>query len=323
MDTTYSSSAEWTARYRHSSVAMPDGSIVLTGGFDGSLKNDVWRSTDSGATWTQMTASAGWTARDYHSTVAMPDGSIVLTGGGDDGIGDKNDVWRSMDNGATWTQMSANAEWPGRQYHSTVAMPDGSIILTGGAVDGMYVTNDVWRSTDNGATWTEVNPSAPWRARVAHSSVVMPDGSIVLMGGSDGDWMNDVWRSTDNGATWTQMTPSAEWSARNCLRSVAMPDGSIVLIGGQSSGYNRKNDVWRSTDSGATWTEVNASAGWTARDYHSSVAMPDGSIVMIGGSDGSLKNDVWRFIPVGSSAQNPSHTYTAAGTYLGCITGIQ
>ena len=35
-----------------------------------------------------------------------------------------------------------------RQQHSTAAMPDGSIILTGGAA-----TNDTWRSTDNGSTW--------------------------------------------------------------------------------------------------------------------------------------------------------------------------
>ena len=48
----------------HSSVVMPDGSIVLMGGNDYGLKNDVWRSTDNGATWTEVNASAGWSARD-------------------------------------------------------------------------------------------------------------------------------------------------------------------------------------------------------------------------------------------------------------------
>ena len=44
--------------------------------------------------------------------------------------------------------------------------------------------------------------------------------------------------------------------------------------------------------------------------------MPDGSIVLMGGTDGTgLKNDVWRFMPAGSSEQNPSHTYTTPGTY--------
>ena len=96
-----------------------------------------------------------------------------------------------------------------------------------------------------------------------------------------------------------------------------MPDGSIVLMGGLASGPSRKNDVWRSTDNGATWKMVNASAGWLARNAHTSVAMPDGSIVLMGGSGdgGSDRNDVWRLMPAGSSAQNPTHTYTVPGTY--------
>ena len=57
-------------------------SIVLTGGWDGSQKNDVWRSTDKGATWTMVNASAGWTPRSGHSMVVIPDGSIILTGSG-------------------------------------------------------------------------------------------------------------------------------------------------------------------------------------------------------------------------------------------------
>jgi PKD repeat protein len=315
--TEMNASAGWSGRWGHSSVAMPDGSIVLMGGDDGvGIKSDVWRSTDNGATWTEMNASAGWTGRAYHSSVAMPDGSIILMGG-DDGVGIKSDVWRSMDNGVTWTQVNASAGWTGRVYHSSIAMPDGSIVLMGGFGIGGY-KNDTWRSMDNGATWTQVNASAGWLAREYHSSVAMLDGSIVLMGGTDNygySYLNDVWRSTDSGESWTQVNANAGWSARFLHSSVVMPDGSLVLMGGfGSDGY--KNDVWRSTDDGAMWIQLNASAGWTARWDHKSVVMPDGSIVLIGGVDGSAyKNDVWRFNPVGSSAQNPSYTYTTPGTY--------
>ncbi|HON82361.1 MAG TPA: kelch repeat-containing protein [Methanoregulaceae archaeon] len=285
---TFDDLGSWSARYGHTSVVMPDGSIVLMGGNDGSRKNDVWRSTDNGATWTRMTSSAGWSARQYHTSVVMPDGSIVLMGGNDGSR--KNDVWRSTDNGATWTRMTSSAGWSARQYHTSVVMPDGSIVLMGGN-DGSR-KNDVWRSTDNGATWTRMTSSAGWSARQYHTSVVMPDGSIVLMGGNDGSRKNDVWRSTDNGATWTRMTSSAGWSARQYHTSVVMPDGSIVLMGGNDG--SRKNDVWRSTDNGATWTRMTSSAGWSARQYHTSVVMPDGSIVLMGGNDGRRKNDVWR-----------------------------
>jgi len=332
----------WSFRSGHSSVAMPDGRIVVMGGFNNvtGLKNDVWQSTNNGATWTQVNASAGWAPRYGHSGVVLADGSILVMGGFvgasqgtsrgtsllpakssithgfSDGSSITNDVWRSTDNGVTWTRVTANAGWSARSYQSTVVMADGSIVLMGGA-DTNGIKNDVWRSTDNGTTWTQITGSAGWTARSYPSSVVMPDGSIVLAGGEDITGIrNDVWRSTDNGATWTRVTGSAGWAPRYGHSSVAMPDGSIVLMGGFDGLVTYMNDVWRSTDNGATWTQATGSAGWLARYCHSSVAMPDGSIVLMGGAtNGVLTNDVWRIVPTGSSVQNPSHTYTTPAIY--------
>jgi type II secretory pathway component GspD/PulD (secretin) len=182
-----------------------------------------------------------------------------------------------------------------------------------GGYDGSNRLNDVWRSIDQGATWTQMTAAAEWTARSTHTSVALPDGSLVLMGGS-GSWKNDVWRSIDQGATWTQMTAAAEWSGRFNHTSVALPDGGIVLMGGYDG--SRRNDIWRSTDQGATWTQVTAAAEWPARYGHTSVALPDGSIVLIGGFTGSKRlNDVWRWETAGSSEQHPIHTYTELGTY--------
>ena len=162
----------------------------------------------------------------------------------------KNDVWRSTDNGVTWTLVNASAGWSARQGHSSVVMPDGSIVLMGGGDSIGNFKNDTWRSTDYGATWTLVNASAGWTARVEFTSVAMPDGSIVLMGGYDGSFNNDTWRSTDYGATWTQVNVRTGWTARVAHRSVAMPDGSIVLMGGFDS--TNKNDVWRFMPAGSS-----------------------------------------------------------------------
>jgi PKD repeat protein len=311
-----STSAGWTARMYHASVTLPNGSIVLMGGNDGTMKNDVWRSTDNGTTWTRINVSAGWTPRYTHSAVAMPDGSIVLMGGVDSS-GDRNDVWCSKDNGTTWSQVTSSAGWSGRQALSSVVMRDGSILVSGGTTgDGTNQLKDVWRSTDSGATWTIVNPAANWSQRYGHSTVAMPDGSVVLFGGYTYGigFLNDVWRSTDNGATWAQMNPGASWLRRYSHTSAAMPDGSILLMGGYTSDAYLK-DVWRSTDNGATWIQVDPGAEWTARGYHTSVQMPDSSIVLMGGFNGVRNKNVWQFMPAGSLAQNPTHSYTAPGTY--------
>jgi len=267
--------------------------------------------------WEQMTQNAGWSARYFQGSAALPDGSIVLTGGVDKNGIPLNDVWRSTDDGATWKQMTERAEWPARGYHTSVALSDGSIILLGGADSNGTALNDVWRSTDDGATWMQVTPRATWPARDEQSTVVLPDGSIVLIGGLDNNYslLNDVWRSADDGATWTQMTTHAGWPVRSFPGVVAPADGSIVVMGGLGGNGVPMNDVWRSTDDGATWEQVNTSAGWSARAFQKSIALPDGSIVLLGGADGigTALNDVWRstddgaiWKPVNTSAGWPA-----------------
>jgi PKD repeat protein len=316
--TLVSTNAGWTGRSGHSSVVMQDGSIVLMGGSDivnqYHDRNDTWRSTDKGASWTQVNSSSGWSERSFHTSVSMQDNSIILMGGFDSNYTNKNDTWRSTDKGASWTQVNSSSGWSKRSYHTSAGMPDGSIILMGGWFYGIQY-NDVWRSTDKGTTWTRMTESAGWPARNGHNSAALPDGSVVVTGGSNlTTSMADAWQSRDNGATWMQMNASARPLARNGHSSVTMPDGSIVLLGGLGGLW--MNDVWRSTDHGATWTQVNSSSGWLARCWQSSVVMPDGSIVMMGGTNKSSElNDTWRFNPSGSSAQNPSHIYSRPGTY--------
>jgi PGF-pre-PGF domain-containing protein len=305
--------AAWSARSFPATVALPDGTIVLMGGRElSAYTNDTWQSTDGGRTWTEVNASSGWTARGGHTTVALPDGTIVLMGGYD-GTAEQNDTWISTDRGVTWEQVNASSGWTARQAHTAVALPDGSVVLMGG-FDGTGFVNDVWRSEDGGFTWTKL-PDAGWSKRMYPESVAMSDGSILLLGGScggpTGGLRNDTWRSEDGGRTWTEV-PRAGWTGRMYPESVALADGSVLLMGGYDGGY--ANDVWRSTDDGATWTQV-PDAGWMGRGGHTSVALPDGSVVVMGGSDGTDKNDVWQFRPAGSTDQDPTHTYEAAGTY--------
>jgi adhesin HecA-like repeat protein len=260
-------SAGWTGRYRFGTVVLPDGSIILMGGYDRNnrFKSDVWMSEDKGATWSLVNTSAGWAPRERFSTSSMPDGSVIISGGYgsrsglmDGSQGDLNDVWRSVDRGATWIQMNATPGWVARASHSTVGMPDGSLILMGGyniSGQGRYngLLNDTWRSSDNGSTWYQLTPGAGWSARLSHSSVTMPDGSIVLMGGNNpwyGD-RSDVWRSI-NGANWTLVNISAGWTPRSSHRSVVMTDGSIVLMGGDTSELGAMNDTWRMMPAGSS-----------------------------------------------------------------------
>jgi hypothetical protein len=66
-------------------------------------------------------------------------------------------------------------------------------------------------------------PSRPPSGRSGHTSLVLLDGSVLLMGGVgvvyyndvwkyNDVYYNDVWKSTDGGITWTALTSNAAWS---------------------------------------------------------------------------------------------------------------
>lgn len=230
-------------------VAMPDGSILAMA----SYSNIVSRSTDEGITWSIINASTGWGHVETEPLILLPNGNLVLMGGLNNTLTfftDLNFVWRSNNGGITWTEVNTNATWSPREGASAVAMPDGSIILMGGLNrigPPHNVNNETWQSTDEGVTWTEINASSGWPARYYFNAVLMPDNSIIIMGGSNNrNDLNDTWRSTDEGVHWTKINQSAGWQARSGSASVVTADGSILLFGGGNwTNYLNFNDTWR------------------------------------------------------------------------------
>jgi hypothetical protein len=61
-------------------------------------------------------------------------------------------------------------------------------------------------------------------ARCFHTSVVLADDVILVMGGAQGIGsiaapFNDVWKSTDKGFTWGLVTAKAGWNRKYCVCS--------------------------------------------------------------------------------------------------------
>lgn len=132
---------------------------VIAGSESSGAVYDIWGSTNLGATWTQTTAvptfgSLGSISR--HASVVVANRVYVI--GGFHGSSDVNRVWRSdTDNvvDQNWTQVATGTRFSARRSHSAVVL-DGAIYVISG-FDGTNRLNDVWRSADQGVTWTNVH----------------------------------------------------------------------------------------------------------------------------------------------------------------------
>ncbi|WGK69997.1 kelch repeat-containing protein [Candidatus Haliotispira prima] len=291
-------SAGFSGREGSAAVVL-NKEIFVIGGSDPTLLQDrLWRSTDYGATWTEITTTGSvvFSPRWRHAAIVFK-GEIFVIGGydGEDNNGmdlsdkskDVNDVWKSAD-GVTWTEVTANAAFSIRRGHATVVLNNEIFIIGGFTNDGKI--NDVWKSAD-GAVWTQVASSTVLPARWGHKAVVLND-EIFVIGGSDGTVLNDVWKSAD-GVTWTQVTGDGKLPARRDHEAVVL-NGEIFVIGGSTAIPGAiSNEVWKSAD-GATWTQVRSTTAFPARSLHAAVVLND-EIFVIGGLDTLWKNDVWAY----------------------------
>jgi photosystem II stability/assembly factor-like uncharacterized protein len=143
-------------------------------------------------------------------------------------------VWKSVDGGQTWTNIGATLP-EGSKFSSNPLLIDASTYLVNASGWGKG-TGGVFRTTNGGATWTQVSAleanGTPLRAT---------DGSIYwpLM------YDRGLIRSADRGATWTQVCGGGTIKGS---RIIELPDGKLAA--------NGSKNIKISSDRGATWTPV-------------------------------------------------------------------
>jgi hypothetical protein len=141
------------------------------------------------------------------------------------GTGPNAQIWRSLDNGATWTLIRA---FDGATDVWSMGYVGNGVVLAG--TNGR-IPNQIWRSTDNGSTWNLVAESVG-----SIRFIDLVDASIFVGAGT---W---IWRSVDAGLTWTPIQDLG--LTANAFISL----GDRLLVGTSSA------NVWQSLDAGLTWT---------------------------------------------------------------------
>lgn len=131
-------------------------------------------------------------------------------------------VYRSVDDGTTWTQSSATLTG----YNQSIIQDAAANVYVYNSVLGSAVL----KSTDNGATFA--NASGTFQVKS-----LAVTGNTLFACGTNGGW--NIWKSTDGAATWTLMPNNATQGNQSSV--YATPNGNIYF------------GDYRSTDGGTTW----------------------------------------------------------------------
>ena len=232
-------------------------SIVYKPGyiFAGTIGGGVFRSTDGGQTW--LAPSNG---TDFAVTSMVIDDDYIFAGTISDG------GQRSSDNGITWTEKLPDPFGVGAvcksgnkliasvsnytlestdhgENWSYISALDGAIIFTY-YCEGSNIfaggQNKLYRSTDNGNTFTTINLVFPFGIVNIYS--ITSIGSTLFAGTS----YDGVYSSTDNGSTWS---PANQGMGPKNIRAVTTTNSSTLIAGSHYVG------MYRSTDMGVSWNK--------------------------------------------------------------------
>jgi photosystem II stability/assembly factor-like uncharacterized protein len=199
------------------------------------------------------------------------DADVVYAGGFFEPHGGACTAVRSLDGGATWSCMLPLAS---RDFSALAIDPRQPQNLFASAGDELF------RSTDRGATWTQV----PTQARSFRRLEVDPFRSGRLFGVVGGT----LFRSDNGGRTWNVKFPTGSAaSVRDILIDPQRKDRIWVAAQYFEVGSSHKSTsrIFRSDDAGEHWTEV--SRGLRPGTVVAELAAdPDDADVIYAGTEG-------------------------------------
>jgi hypothetical protein len=222
--------------------------------------------------------------------------------------------WQPLNHQPPFTTNSCNGGFPGAA--NPLLLTDGTVIVQdAGCQDWWRLTPDKTGSYVNG-TWRQIASLPSGYAPLYHSSAVLPDGRVIIMGG-EYNFFNPIW--TAQGAiydpvadAWKPVAPPSFFSVIEVLsgpppyyaqtigdaQSVVLPNGIYMQADCctfQSALLDPKTLTW--TPTGAGKYDPNDEEGWNL--------LPDGEVLAV---DAYVPLGGFPYMPTGTNSElyNPA-----------------
>lgn len=239
----------------------------------GGTGGGVWRTTDAGETWHNVTDGMFGVGSIGAIDIADANPDVIYVGTGSAAIRSNvsigDGVYRSADGGETWTHVGLRDAGLVGSIEVHPSNPDIAFIAAVGSPFGPNPERGVFRTRDGGQSWQNVlfvsdstgavdlsmNPTNPdeiyasmWRAERKPWTVI----SGAMEGG--------IYKTTDGGESWTQLTnglPTGLRGKSSVSVSRSNPNTVYVLIEAQ----DEQGGVYRSDDAGQSWRQTSPATG--------------------------------------------------------------
>ena len=291
----------------HTATRLPDGTVLLTGGYSPIRSSaEVYDPvTDAFSRSGDMSAP-----RFFHTATRLPSGSILIVGGssGADALASA-ELFNPLTGAFELTGSLRTA----RHSHTATLLPNGKVLIAGGTNNTEYFSSAEIYDPDTG-TFSDAGVMVVGRR--SHTATLLGNGAVLVIGGyndAEGEIQQaEIFDPNTNGFAADGMLNAA----RHSHTATVLGTGEVLVAGGVSAGYLSSAEIYDPTSSSFTLLGNMT----TPRAFHAADVLPNGQILLVGGIGASVSTflasaeiydpEMQSFSPTGAMT-TPRYNHTA------------
>lgn len=260
-----------TARSYHTATLLPNGKVLVAGGY-----GDLWLSSAElydPATGTWTTTGSLKIGRGNHTATLLQNGKVLVAGG----WANRYLSGAELYNPANETWIATGAMNIPRFDHTATLLQNGKVLVVAGVSNGYDVSSSELYDPTTG-TWTTTGSLNT--SREHFTATLLPNGKVLVAAGTSNGY--DVSSSElYDPATGTWTTTGSLPTTRDHFTATLLQNGKVLVAAGENDYgayfpiaelYDSATGIWTATG------EVNHT-----RAGHTATLLPDGKVVIIGG----------------------------------------
>ncbi len=276
---TWSTEASLTdARAYHTSMLLPSGDVLVTGGLSFAARGELVGSTElydpTSGSWSGTGALS--TSRQSQTATILKSGKVLVAGGGGSSGPVTSAELYDMTAG-TWS--STGSLTTARGNHTATLLINGNVLVVGGeGTSGPTAGAELYNLT--AGSWSATGSIST--ARKGHTATLLANGKVLIVGGNNGAAAISAAELYDPVAgTWSSTGSLA--AAREDHTATLLPNGKVLVVGGRGASYLASAELY--DPAAGTWSNTGSLS--SARASHSATLLPNGNLLVAGGADNS------------------------------------
>jgi Galactose oxidase, central domain/Bacterial Ig-like domain (group 2)/Kelch motif len=273
--------------YGHTATLLPNGQVLLAGGF----VNSVWDysgisgSSNGASLYDSATGVFSGTGnmtanRGDHTATLLANGKVLIAGGADQDPTGTGLASADLYDPSTGTFTQTGSMAVGRFLHTATLLQNGKVLIVGGALTS---TSDPVATAEvyDPATGSFAMTGAMATAREQHTATLLADGRVLIVGGTTSTGERDSHPTASvevyDPSTGLFSATGSMAEARTFHTATLLPNGKVLVAGGGDE--NSTAEVYDPA-AGSFSTTGGMEIG---RSGQTATLLPNGSVLVAGG----------------------------------------